>query len=50
MEPIRIPPPHEVDALIREHIETTHFWDEATGSLYEPAVLPVVVDDEDDED
>jgi hypothetical protein len=30
------------DAALREHVETTHYFDEATGELYEPTVPPEV--------
>jgi hypothetical protein len=28
------------DALIRQLVETSHFYNEATGELYDPPVLP----------
>lgn len=43
-------PTEEADRLIADHVETTHFDDEATGELYEPEEPPEVVDGEDDED
>lgn len=47
---MRLPTQPTLDQAIRDYIETTHFYDEQTGELYEPAVPPAVDDDEDDED
>jgi hypothetical protein len=51
--PIRLRPQAETDAAIKNHVETTHYFDEQTGELYEPDSPPVVpgwgVDDDDDD-
>ena len=33
----------ERDAALRDHVETTHLFDEQTGRLYEPDVPPEVI-------
>jgi hypothetical protein len=38
------------DRALSEHVETTHFFDEQTGGLYEPAEPPLVEDAAGDED
>ena len=38
---MRLLPVAEADAVVREHVETTHFID-ATGQLYEPTEPPYV--------
>ncbi len=34
---MRLRPVHERDELIREHVETNHYFDEASGELWDPA-------------
>jgi hypothetical protein len=38
------------DALIRDLVETTRYVDPVTGDPYAPAVPPLVIDPEGDED
>lgn len=40
----------ERDELVTEHVETIHFFDEATGELDAPEDLPEVDDPQGDED
>src|SRR5205823_3522548 len=50
--PVKLRPVHERDAALKEHLETTHYFDEETGELYEPETPPPVagIHDDDDED
>jgi len=38
--PVRLRPVAERDAALKEHIETTHFFDEKSRELYDPKALP----------
>lgn len=39
---MRLRPQAELDAAIREHVESNHYFDEETGELYEPQEPPEV--------
>jgi hypothetical protein len=47
---MRLRPQAELDEALRDHVETTHYYDSETGALYAPSVPPPVVDPEGDED
>jgi hypothetical protein len=37
---MKLMPVKEADKHIREHLETTQFYDETSGELYEPSTPP----------
>jgi hypothetical protein len=49
---VKLPPAAESDAAVQDLVETTHYWDEEAGSMYEPPVAPTdpSPDAEDNED
>ena len=53
-KPVRLLPAAVSDAALRRHLETTHFFDEVSGELYDPTTPPVIAgwgqDDDEDED
>lgn len=37
---MRLTPQARRDRALQDHVETTHFYDEQTGKLYEPVEVP----------
>jgi hypothetical protein len=37
---LKLTPTKKADELIRDHVETNHFFDDSTGDLYDPPTLP----------
>lgn len=47
---MKLRPVAERDAALKEHLETTQFFDEQTGEMYDPPVLPEVTPSPDDDE
>jgi hypothetical protein len=46
---MKMRPAAETDALVKDHVETTHFFDDTAGELYEPVSVPDDPSPDDDE-